>query len=544
MQGKRKEKKNILYIFNDTGFGGAGQSLLDTLTEIKDEINPIVIIRGEDKVEDRFRELGIKCYQLHFNANYVKIGSADEYKRSQDIAQSYEAAMQLVPIIEKENIQLIHINSSVSYFAALSALMIGIPYIWHIRELMEEQFGCEFLNKELMESLFKRADRLIAISDYVKEIYYNKYGLETARLYNGLNIKRFKKNIWERDRFENSFIVASMITPEKGQFDVIQATELLVSKGYKDIKVIIVGSGAANYVWALQKYIEKRKLGKNICVLPYQEDLSQLRSQASYAITSSQNEALGRVTIESMLAGNLIIGAKSGGTIEIVGENEERGFLYELHNSISLADTMEKAMKCECGRKNQMRQRAQEYAEKTFDSKSYCEELIKIYDNALVSFQYNRPDKLLCDLDKYYNGIKDNYLEKTGVSTESYKKSALAFPIAVKWLEIKQKKHSLAEYFEDKGIHNIAIYGMGPLGCRLYDELEYSSIEIRYLMDRNPKGIDNILDYKTIGEEMDDVDVIVVTVISAQDQIISEIRKHGYSNVIGLSEIIWSFNYI
>ena len=100
---------------------------------------------------------------------------------------------------------------------------------------------------------------------------------------------------------------------------------------------------------------------------PYCDDLSHLRSQAAYAITSSQNEALGRVTIEAMLAGNFVIGAKSGGTTEIIGTNEERGILYELHNSEALANAMMRAVEYSAEDKNRMIKSAQEYVEKTID---------------------------------------------------------------------------------------------------------------------------------------------------------------------------------
>ena len=198
---------------------------------------------------------------------------------------------------------MIHINSSVTYFAAIAALIAGIPYVWHIRELLEEHFECEFLNWEIKEKLYKQADKLIAISDYVEKTYYEKYSLKTIRIYDGLNIKRYKKHIEITKNFNRTFIVPGAITPEKGQLDIVKASEILVARGFCDFKIIIVGNGSDDYVWALKKYIKRKKLDKNICILPYCDELSHLRNQAAYAITSSQNEALGRVTIEAMLSG-------------------------------------------------------------------------------------------------------------------------------------------------------------------------------------------------------------------------------------------------
>ena len=533
--------KNVMYIFNDAGFGGAGQSLLDTLTEIKNNVNPIIIIRDDSDVEDKFISLGVRCYKIKFHIDYVKIGTANDDKRICDIRRSYETAQQLVLIIKKENIQLIHINSSVSYFAAIAALIAGIPYIWHIRELMEEQFGCEFLNEKLKKYLYKGAGRIITVSDYVQERYCKKFNLETVRLYNGLNIKKFKQKIGTKDQFEKTFIVAAMITPEKGQWNVIQASEMLVKRGHMDIKVIIAGSGAAAYVWALKKYLKIKNLEKNIFILPFQDDLSALRSQASYAITSSQNEALGRVTIEAMLAGNVVIGASSGGTIEIIGEDEERGFLYKSGDSKSLADTMEQVISLRSETKKEIINRAQQYAENTFDSQKYCKELIKIYDEVIRTFERRDDNFFLNTLKEYYELTKDVEDTEEKNKNSSYMKSARVLEPVLKWLEIRQKGHSLEEYFRSNDIRSIAVYGMGELGCRLYDELEDSDIEIKYLIDINPNGMDKVLEFTSLDNEKVDVSAIVVTVISQERQIIDEIRMRGYSKVIGLSEIINSF---
>ena len=122
-----------------------------------------------------------------------------------------------------------------------------------------------------------------------------------------------------------------------------------------------------------------------------------------------------------------------------------------------------------------------------------------------------------------------------------YIKSALMLPLVSKWLEIRQMGQSLCEYFYLNNIQNIAIYGMGVLGCRLYDELEGSSVQVRYLIDKSPNGIDKIFEFSELDKEKLDVETIVVTVISSEIQIINEIKTFGYKHVIGLSEIINSF---
>lgn len=538
-------KINILYIFNDDGFGGAGQSLLDTLSGVSNIVNPTVIIRDDADVIDKFVSMGIQCYKIRFLTDFAKTEVADDALRAYDIVQSYEAALQLLPIIKKENIDLIHINSSVSSFAAIAAIMAGIPYVWHIRELLEEQFGCEFINEKLKIFLFSKADRLISISDFVQKKYLEKYGLETTRIYNGVDAGRFLQGLEEGKVLNPVFIVPGAITPEKGQWDIVKAVEILKERGYSDVKVTIIGNGDTSFIWAMKKYIHKKNLEGNIQILPFCNDLSSLRRKASYAITSSQNEALGRVTIEAMLAGNLVIGAASGGTIEIIGENEERGLLYELHNSEALAETMIKAMELPDDVKNRMRETAQAYAEDTFDSKSYGRTIINLYQEILDThiLREKSIEVFLTDLKRKYETARnmDTEDEKQAEEDLRYQKSEKALRVAVKWLEVRQNGHNLAEYLKGKNIHSVAIYGMAALGRRFYDELEREDIQVRYLLDRNPGRMNLVLEFTPLDGERMDVDAVIVTVAGAEEQIIKEIKRKGYPQVIGLSEIISNF---
>lgn len=61
----------IAYIYNDTAFGGAGLSLVDTLMAIKEHIDPIVIIRkdSESEMKDTFDEVGVRYYEIAFCAD-------------------------------------------------------------------------------------------------------------------------------------------------------------------------------------------------------------------------------------------------------------------------------------------------------------------------------------------------------------------------------------------------------------------------------------------------------------------------------------------
>ncbi len=65
------------------------------------------------------------------------------------------------------------------------------------------------------------------------------------------------------------------------------------------------------------------------------------------------------------------------------------------------------------------------------------------------------------------------------------------FYLVSRWLGLKQEKRNLSEYFEENGYKNIAIYGLGTLGEYLSNELEGTSIEIKFAIDEKADARDD-----------------------------------------------------
>lgn len=82
-----------------------------------------------------------------------------------------------------------------------------------------------------------------------------------------------------------------------------------------------------------------------------------------------------------------------------------------------------------------------------------------------------------------------------------------------RWLALKQKGFELSTFFLNKGIQTIAIYGIYPLGERLYEELRRSKVEVMYVIDRNPKKLEGDVSVLRPDEELNPVDAIVITPI-------------------------------
>ena len=106
------------------------------------------------------------------------------------------------------------------------------------------------------------------------------------------------------------------------------------------------------------------------------------------------------------------------------------------------------------------------------------------------------------------------------------------------WLINKQEGKSLVSFFEENGYKSIAIYGMSYLGERLEDELRDSGIKICYAIDKNAENIYADIDVKSLEDDMDDVDAVVVTAVYFFDEVEEELEKIFDCPIISLEDIV------
>lgn len=530
----------IMYVLTDTSLGGSAQSLLDMLKGIRNRFRAVVVIPREGLIAKRLQQLHVKYYVIPFTVRFCKIGESSSRLEDAVFKEDYSAALQLQPVIRKEKVDLIHTNSSVCNVGAIAALMSGKPHIWHLRELLEEHFECEFIDGSLKRKLFENTEAFVAISNCVKSIYERRYRIKPVCIYNGLDTEKYICREGHPVN-GNTFLLAGRISEGKGQWDAIQAVELLVNQGFRDILLTIVGDREQKMAWAIKKYLSLHKLGKNIRVLPFRQELSELRNDHACSLTCSKMEALGRTTIEAMLFGNIVIGADTGGTLEVIGNRGERGYLYRQGDYESLAEAMRQAIMEGEQEKSRKRDAARDYAQKTFALSTYITAMEQLYHEVLNRKRTKteeEKDRLLERMQKRYDEITGRKMAEGSLNSEN--KFKVMFQYTELWLRIRQQGYSLAEFFSKRDIRRVAIYGMGFLGCDLYDELE-GHVEIPYVMDQSPGTIDKAVSVKKMNEQLPYVDAIVITTISGEEEIQKALREKCSYTMIKLTEIIESY---
>lgn len=115
------------------------------------------------------------------------------------------------------------------------------------------------------------------------------------------------------------------------------------------------------------------------------------------------------------------------------------------------------------------------------------------------------------------------------------------YNLLIQWIGIKQRQKSIVNFFENNGYHSIAIYGMKELGKCLYDELQGSDIEVKYIIDNNITENDMKLPMYKSNENLPYVDAIVVTAIHYFGEIEYQLSSNVDYQIVNLEDIIYEF---
>lgn len=107
-----------------------------------------------------------------------------------------------------------------------------------------------------------------------------------------------------------------------------------------------------------------------------------------------------------------------------------------------------------------------------------------------------------------------------------------------KWLSIKENNKTLQTYFLEKGYNRIAIYGIGMAGNHLITELDKSSIEIVYGIDRLGDKFNFTFPVFPPVADLPEADIIVVSVTYDFTNLYNNLKGRFFGPIVSLEDVI------
>ncbi len=239
----------------------------------------------------------------------------------------------VMAVARRENVALIHSNTSAVWGGALAASRLHLPHIWHVHELITEPA----LVRRLIAWMINRySTRVVAISEAVAAHLLADSPALAGRIsviYDAVDAERFSPSVdgaalrsaWGAVPQDVLVGVVGRISAWKGQAFFLKAFARAL-RSQPTLKAVIVGDVAPGETWRkeeLRSLAAELGVAQRIVWAGYHDNAPTVMAALDIlALPSIRPEPFGMVVIEAMASGKPVIATAHGGPLESVVDGE------------------------------------------------------------------------------------------------------------------------------------------------------------------------------------------------------------------------------
>lgn len=380
-------KITVLYIvFSSTHFDGATYSLIDLIESVRESVHPIVLIPSYGCVYDCFTQKGIECVVCDFAANLCTnpksikqwIGYIIRYIPGiiTHKTKNKKCVKRLNLLLHNRKIDIVHSNSTVLTIGSDIAANLGCKYVWHLRGFMDLDFGWKpLLGWNDYQKRLTNADAVIGVTETVLRHFLPIDASNGYAIFDAVRSKRDISFIATKTKY--FLFCAGWLTSHKGCDFAIKAfaKSQLATKGYK---LKIIGRASEIYLARLIHLIKELSLSSYVDINSFSDNIKSEMENATAFLMCSENEGLGRVTVEAMFYGCPVIGRNSGGTKDIISHGKT-GFLFN-----TIEECAQHMIDIAQSDNATIIKSAQEFAIHNFAKEDYGKKIYSVYSTILT----------------------------------------------------------------------------------------------------------------------------------------------------------------
>jgi glycosyltransferase involved in cell wall biosynthesis len=319
--------------------GGGAEYVLDelvrTISRKAQDVEIVVVAPDRGGVLDRMKTYGASVEVIPHPrwADFGPLSARDRLERG---IQSMRATTRARDLIRSWSPTVVLTNTMTIPTFALAARSLKVPHVWMIQEFGKRDHGLSFslgyrptlrligaLSTMVMCCSNSVRDELAASGVAVAKLQTIYYGVDTP--------SECDSPLARRSREPLRAVMVGRIAAAKGQMLAVQGVQRARAMG-ANVSLTLVGSEhEPRYAAQLRSLA-----GQEVRFVGQVEDATSEYCDAHVALTCSKDEAFGRVTVEAMKLGVPVIGTDSGGTREIVA-NEQNGYLIPRGDVSALA---------------------------------------------------------------------------------------------------------------------------------------------------------------------------------------------------------------
>jgi FkbM family methyltransferase len=341
-----------LFVSHSSSIGGAELAMVEHITSQR--LNNLffhVILPNHGDIESLLIEKGISYNIVPYNFwGYSPNGRNTSQFMEQNVG-NMEAVTTISIQAQKLHVHFVINNTVVCPWGLPAARVLRIPLVWFIHEFGDLDSHLSFLYNinDIRKFIVNESDMVICCSDAVrKAIEQAAPNDHSYTIHNALNVEFIQQSAEQacKSVFSNSadvrLCIVGHVQDSKGQTTAIKAVAELKKQKIR-AELAIVGAAAPDYLKKINKLIVSLDVANNIHFLGQQTNPQMFVKQADIVLSCSDSEAFGRNVAEAMIIGRPVIGAASGGTLELI-EDGVNGLLFTPGDAKQLADSVNKLL--------------------------------------------------------------------------------------------------------------------------------------------------------------------------------------------------------
>jgi glycosyltransferase involved in cell wall biosynthesis len=335
--------KKVLFVFHDSvPTSGATASMLDIIDNLINESELYIsalIPYTNDGLNELLITKGIPVFQaINYGGRHpVANGILDVIKyKTKGIFKLSITFFSMLNFSKKilnqgDKYDVIYSNTSDTYAGHFLSQLLKVKHIWHVREFGLEDQNCEHtIGNTQYYKWLSMSDKVVVISKALcSKISQHVSNNKLALVYDDVRLTNIKVKSTKILNGPLNILIVGTISEGKGQKLIIDAVNVLNKKGIECF-LSIAGRVDSKYAQSMINYVEENKIN-NISFLGFRDDIEKVRMDHDIGIVASRSEAFGRVTIEGMAAGLIMVVSDAGANPELVCDNDN-GYLYKDNN--------------------------------------------------------------------------------------------------------------------------------------------------------------------------------------------------------------------
>lgn len=274
---------------------------------------------------------------------------------------------------------VVHVNCLSHLRGAAAARSLGLPVVWHLREILPPGSRRRWFGGRLRSD----ATRIVAVSEAVAA-WVRQEGLvdRVVVVHNGVDptVGGFEREA-SRVHFglpSEAVVVGlfSQLVAHKGALDLVRAAHAAVAEN-PELHFLIAGHGPASFAGQLRREIAAGAAADKIHLVPPQPEIWDLLAAVDVlALPTLWPDPLPRAVMEAMAAGKPVVAYRDGGVSEMV-VNGETGFLCHPGDVVGLT-RMIVEMAGDEGLRNRLGEAGQKRAQDLFSIERHVDQMEKI----------------------------------------------------------------------------------------------------------------------------------------------------------------------